>query len=188
MFKSIDFENYIKEILNKEEVKPEDLLSIEELELDNQILYFDLFDIAKVPNLKKLTLKNFKINNYETNIINRVKGLEELSFVGCNIISKSRLINSNIKVLRFEKTRIKNSKYYCKTVNVEKLEIDAVKKVDIRKLLRYRNLKELILNNTKVKYSTYIVKLMGLNYLNLKSSKYNLALDNLITKNIEFQK
>ena len=71
---------------------------------------------------------------------------------------------------------------------IEKLEIDDVKKVDIRKLLRYRNLKDLILNNTKVKYSTYIVKLMGLNYLNLKSSKYNLALDNLITKNIEFQK
>ena len=72
-------EKYLILKLNKKgNFNEKDFEKIEEIslnfkELNSQNLDYDFKDFLKFENLKFLSLQNFNIKNYETNIINRIK-------------------------------------------------------------------------------------------------------------------
>jgi len=139
MFVSKDFEQYIRLKLNKKQEDSlinEDLDSVTEVSLNGHTLQegtndYDFKDFMKLPNLRYLSFQNFVIDNYQTNIINRIKTIKAVQFTDCKIKSKSSLIG-NIEMLSFTSCDKLNSKYFCNLKNLNTLKINMCGKVDMR--------------------------------------------------------
>ena len=192
-FKSKVVENAILEKVfktNIDELTEEDIASINNLVIENEkkSVKIDLLDLEKLPNLKSLILINFKINNYETNILNRCKNLEKVEFVRCKIVSKSRLLNENIKNVYIDNCSKVRSNYINKVMNVETLFINNIRKFDAQNIIRLAKLQNLTINNVRIKASKYLLKIVKLNYLNLIDSKYDKSIEKRLSNNVVFEK
>ena len=192
-FRSKFIENAILEKVYKnsiDELTEDDIFSINNLVLENEKknVKVDLLDLEKLTNLKSLMLINFKINNYETNILNRCKSLEKVEFVNCSIVSKSRLLNESVKSVSIDNCTRMRSSYINKVINVETLIINNIKKFDAHNMVRLAKLENLTINNVRVKSAKYLLKIVKLNYLNLINSKYDKSIEKRLAKNIIFEK
>lgn len=192
-FKSKCFEDLILKKLEKESIQKiteSDLSVIDNLEIikNNKKQDYNLIDLQNFSNLRSICLVNFKINNFETNILNRCKNLEEVEFRNCKIISKSRLLNENIKFLIIENCKNINSRYFSKIRNVKKLKVSNIRKFDARKTARLVELENLTINNVKIKASKYLAKIVKLTYLNLRGSRFDKSLENYLSSNVIFEK
>ena len=66
--------------LNKEDLSKITEISINGKDLQGNLNDYDFKDFLKMENLQFLNLQNFIIDNYQTNIINRIKTLKTLQF------------------------------------------------------------------------------------------------------------
>lgn len=188
-FKNDSFYNYILLKLNKKELEKNDLDMIEEISIkSDKKIKFEIRDLEKFKNLKSLTLQEFKINNYETNTINRCKKIESLQFINCKFNSKSRLLSNNIKTLVIDNCKNLKYKYFTKLEKMTNLKIYNIRKVDSRRISKLAYLEKLTLNNTKVKNSIYLKNLNRLSILNLKGSKYNKILIELLKNKLQIER
>ena len=91
---SSGLKKYLLLKLNKKEereILPSDFDKIEEISLNNADcktynVEYDLKDLMLFKNLKFLSIQNFKIRNYETNIINRIQSLCAVQMVNSEMI------------------------------------------------------------------------------------------------------
>ncbi len=158
MLESNNLTEYIKQKLNipeEQEISANDLSQISEISINGKDLSgnvndYDFKDFLKMNNLQFLNLQNFTIDNYETNIINRIKTLKTLQFTDCKIKSKSTLFN-NIELISFTSCTKVNSKYFENLKNLKTLKINLCGKVKLGKMEKFSNLKTIDIIDTKTK-------------------------------------
>ena len=192
IIKSNGFINYLLNLLDKlsiDDVEDEEINSITDIVLvkNDKDDDYNFIDLEMFPNLKELVLINFKIDNFETNVLNRCKSLRRVEFVDCNIVSKSRLLNENIIDLSIDNCRINNI-YFSKTKNLKIIKVKNIKLFDAKKIVRLINLEELRINDTRIKSSKYLSSIVKLKFLNLTGSKYDKDLEKSLSNNILFEK
>ena len=78
--KSKGFINYLLEVFDKlsiDEVKEKELKTITDVILvkNDKDDEYNFIDLEMFPNLQEIVLINFKIDNFETNVLNRCKNL-----------------------------------------------------------------------------------------------------------------
>ena len=144
IIKSKGFISYLLDLLDKlsiDDVEDEEINSITDIVLvkNDKDDDYNFIDLEMFPNLKELVLINFKIDNFETNVLNRCKSLRKVEFVDCNIVSKSRLLNENITDLSIDHCKINNI-YFSKTKNLKILKVKNIKLFDAKKIVRLINL------------------------------------------------
>ena len=158
MLESNNLTEYLKQKLNiplEQELTEEDLLKITEVSINGKDLQgnsndYDFKDFLKMTNLQYLNLQNFIIDNYETNIINRIKTLKTLQLTDCKIKSKSTLFN-NIELLSFTSCTKVNLKYFENLKSLNTLKINLCGKAKIDSLDGFANLKTIDIIDTKIK-------------------------------------
>lgn len=192
MIKSKSFTNYLLKLLNKlsiDDIEEKEINTITDIVLvkNDKDDDYNFIDLEMFPNLKELVLINFKINNFETNVLNRCKSLQKVEFVDCKIVSKSRLLNNNITNLSISNCKVKNV-YFSKAKNLKILNVKNIKLFDAKKIVRLINLEELRVNDTKIKSSKYLSSVAKLKFLNLTGSKYDKELECSLSSNIVFEK
>lgn len=190
--KSKGFINYLLELFDKlsiDEVKEKELKSITDVILvkNDKDDEYNFIDLEMFPNLQEIVLINFKIDNFETNVLNRCKNLKKVEFVDCDIVSKSRLLNENITELGIDHCKINNS-YFGDAKGLKLLTVQNVKLFDVRKIGRLINLEELRVNYTKLKSANYLSRIVKLKFLNLTGSKYDKNLEKSLSNRIHFEK
>ena len=190
--KSKGFINYLLEVFDKlsiDEVKEKELKTITDVILvkNDKDDEYNFIDLEMFPNLQEIVLINFKIDNFETNVLNRCKNLKKVEFVDCDIVSKSRLLNENITELGIDRCKINNS-YFGDAKGLKLLNVQNVKLFDVKKIGRLINLEELRVNYTKLKSANYLSRIVKLKFLNLTGSKYDKNLEKSLSDRIHFEK
>ena len=190
--KSKGFINYLLEVFDKlsiDDVKEKELKTITDVILvkNDKDDEYNFIDLEMFPNLQEIVLINFKIDNFETNVLNRCKNLKKVEFVDCDIVSKSRLLNENITELGIDRCKINNS-YFGDAKGLKLLTVQNVKLFDVRKIGRLINLEELRVNYTKLKSANYLSRIVKLKFLNLTGSKYDKNLEKSLSDRIHFEK
>lgn len=190
--KSKGFINYLLEVFDKlsiDEVKEKELKTITDVILvkNDKDDEYNFIDLEMFPNLQEIVLINFKIDNFETNVLNRCKNLKKVEFVDCDIVSKSRLLNENITELGIDRCKINNS-YFGDAKGLKLLTVQNVKLFDVKKIGRLINLEELRVNYTKLKSANYLSRIVKLKFLNLTGSKYDKNLEKSLSDRIHFEK
>ena len=158
MLKSNSLTEYIKQKLNLPldvELSDEDLAKITEIsingkDLDGRINDYDFKDFMCLSNLQYLSLQNFVIDNYETNIINRIKTIKAVQFTDCKMKSKSTLFG-NIEMLSFTSCSKLDSKYFCNLKSLNTVKINLCGKVNLEAAKQMVNLKNIDVIDTKIK-------------------------------------
>ena len=136
--------------LNKEDLSKITEISINGKDLQGNLNDYDFKDFLKMENLQFLNLQNFIIDNYQTNIINRIKTLKTLQFTDCKFKSKSTLFN-NIELISFTSCTKVNSKYFENLKNLKTLKINLCGKAKINSLDKLQGLKTIDIIDTKTK-------------------------------------
>lgn len=192
---SSGLKKYLLLKLNKndeDEILPSDFDKIEEISLNNldcekYNIEYDFKDLMLFKNLKFLSVQNFKIRNYETNIINRISSLCAVQMVNCEIFSKSTLQN-NIELISFQNCK-KFSLYYLKNLKkIKILKIENCRSIDLRKIYAFSSIERIYLKNVKIKNISKLLQLPNLKYINLAESKYSRRFEAKIPNNIELDK
>lgn len=191
-FKSKGFINYLLELFDKlsiDDVTDKEINMITDVILvkNDKDDEYNFIDLEMFPNLQEIVLINFKIDNFETNVLNRCKKLRKVEFVDCDIVSKSRLLNENITELGIDHCKINNS-YFGDAKGLKLINVQNVKLFDVRKIGRLINLEELRVNYSKLKSANYLSRIVKLKFLNLTGSKYDKNLEKSLSKGIYFEK
>ena len=183
-------EKYLILKLNKKgDFNEKDFEQIEEIslnckDLNSQNLDYDFKDFLKFENLKFLSLQNFNIKNYETNIINRIKSLCAVQMTNCKISSKSTL-QGNLELIAFQHCKNLKIKYISNLKKLKILKIGNNKRISVKGISKLKALEKLYFKNIKLSYSRELELLPKLSYINLAESKYSKNLEKNLANNIE---
>ncbi len=186
-------EKYLILKLNKKgNFNEKDFEKIEEIslnfkELNSQKLDYDFKDFLKFENLKFLSLQNFNIKNYETNIINRIKSLCAVQMTNCKISSKSTL-QGNLELISFQHCKNLKIKYISNLKKLKILKIGNNKRISVKGISKLKSLEKLYFRDIKLSYSRELELLPNLSYINLAESKYSKNLEKNLSNNIEIDK
>ncbi len=192
---SSGLKKYLLLKLNKKEereILPSDFDKIEEISLNNADcktynVEYDLKDLMLFRNLKFLSIQNFKIRNYETNIINRIQSLCAVQMVNCEIISKSTLQN-NIELISFQNCK-KLSLYYIRNLKkIKILKVENCKSINLNKIYVLSSIEKVYLKNVRIRNINKVLKLPNLKYINLAESKYSKSFEKKLPQNLEIDK
>jgi len=189
---SKDFENYLLNKCNAEKIEEIDLSCIEEISLNainekGNLCDYDFKDFQKLNRLKYVSLQNFIINNYETNIINRCKSIEGLQMTNCIIKSKSRLQN-NIKVISFENCKMFRMYYISLLKRIQVLKLYSLKSVNLKDIAYLKQIEKICFENEKIVNLRKLLLLKYLTKIKMVNCKYNKIAELKLEKYIEIEK
>lgn len=125
----------------------------------------------KFKNLKFLSLQNFKIDNYQTNIINRIKSLKAVQFTDCKLVSKSTLLG-NLELVSFTSCSKFNIKYISNLKNLEVLKFGILKRLNLKGIDQINSAKKIDFKQVNLVNSKELLKLPYLESINLSDCKY----------------
>lgn len=156
-----------------QELQIDDLSKIEEINISNRKLSGDkknisLQELRLFPNLKRISLQYFTIDNSVIEILNMLKELETLQLSSCKIISDIVFQNQTLKSLCLNCCDINN---YNSLYAPEVLEIIGIDNFRLDKILGKEYIKKLYMQSTRVKGFSTIDKCINLKSLNLDGSK-----------------
>ena len=174
-FLSKGLENYLLKKTNKSCISDINIDDIEEISLcnlDEEKFLVDFRDFEKFKNLKYLSLKNFKIDNYQTNEINRCKKISALQFSNCIINSKSRLQN-NIQVLSFDNCKKLDLHYISLLKDLNILKLINLGRINLKNIGYVKNVGRIYFENDNIINLKALAELSNLNYIRVINCKYN---------------
>lgn len=189
--KSKSLEEYLLSKYDVQKIEDLDLQKVEELVLNkldiNSENDYDFRDFEEFENLKYITLKNFKINNYETNELGRCKKLSAIQFSNCVFKSKSRL-RGNIKLISINNCRGFDLRYLGLLKNLEVLKISNIKKINLKCANFYlKNLEKITFENTRVYNFGVLSKLKQLIMVEIINCKWNKKAVKLFSENVQIE-
>lgn len=181
--------------LNKaegEELSEKDFNEVEEISLNLKDINlqnydYDFKDFQKFKNLKFLSLQNFNIRNYETNILNRIESLHAVQMSNCKINSKSTL-QGNLELISFRHCKNFKLYYISKLKKLKVLKVGNSKKINLKGISYLKTIEKLYFRDIKLTHSLEIANLPNLKYLNLAESKYSKKLEKKLSRNINIDK
>ena len=161
---------------DSDELTEEDLERIYELNL-NQISVtgkkydIDLSEIPDLPNLRKLSLKNFVVEDEELDFINKNQKLVDLSFDRCMFDTRTKvLLNQELKSL---------SMRYCDNIGgirflaPDNLKIIGMDRVNVARIKGLENVKYLNLQSSRIYGLESVTRCKDLQELNLDGADYS---------------
>lgn len=167
-----------------------DLKSIEDFDLSNRTLSgreknIDLSFLALMPNLNRISLQYFKIDNDIVNILDSLKKLTvlELNFCGCYFNNK--LENKNLLSLSLNCCKINN---YSNISLTKDFTVIGENKLNLQLLENKLITENLYLNNCKIEKIECIEYFTNLKKLNLDGSYFNKNKLLVSNNNIEISK
>lgn len=153
-------------------IEENDLKAIEDFDLSNKTLSgreknIDLSFLALMPNLNRISLQYFKIDNDIVNILDSLKKLTvlELNFCGCYFNNK--LENKNLLSLSLNCCKVNN---YSNISLTKDFTVIGENKLNLQLLENKLNTENLYLNNCKIEKFDYIEYFSNLKKLNLDGS------------------
>ena len=191
-FLSNDFENYLLKKLNVSELTEEILKEVKEISINaignNGIKNsYDFRDFEKLENLKFLILKNFEINNYQTNEMNRCNNLEGVQFSNCIIKSKSRL-QGNIQIVTFDNCRKFHFKYISLLKNLKVVKFSNIRFLNLKNIEILKSLQKIYFENGIILHFKNLAYLQNLNYIRITKCRWNKLHEKYLNNNIEIEK
>lgn len=153
-------------------IEENDLSAIEDFDLSNKTLSgreknIDLSFLEMMPNLKRISLQYFKIDNNIVNILNSLEKLTVLELNFCECYFNNKLENKNLLNLSLNCCRINN---YLKISLTKNFTIIGENKLNLQFLENKLNTENLYLNNCKIEKFDYIEYFSNLKKLNLDGS------------------
>lgn len=153
-------------------IEENDLKAIEDFDLSNKTLSgreknIDLSFLEMMPNLKRISLQYFKIDNNIVNILNSLEKLTVLELNFCECYFNNKLENKNLLSLSLNCCRINN---YLKISLTKNFTIIGENKLNLQFLENKLNTENLYLNNCKIEKFDYIEYFSNLKKLNLDGS------------------
>ena len=153
-------------------IEENDLKAIEDFDLSNKTLSgreknIDLSFLEMMPNLKRISLQYFKIDNNIVNILNSLEKLTVLELNFCECYFNNKLENKNLLNLFLNCCRINN---YLKISLTKNFTIIGENKLNLQFLENKLNTENLYLNNCKIEKFDYIEYFSNLKKLNLDGS------------------
>lgn len=176
-----------------EELTINELQQIKYLKLDgktfsNEDITYYLTDFAHLNNIQKIIFDQFFINDNLIEIINFLKSLNDVEFSHC-VFQNITKIETQIKKLTFSYCEEINFNIISQSEKVESLDIYSFKEniIDLNKLLKYSNIKNLSLFNTNIINSSCLKDFINLESLNLNGSIIDCEnVQNLLKNNVKF--
>jgi hypothetical protein len=192
---SKSLKKYLITKLNKsdeEELDEEDFNKIEEISINLKNISdeeedYDFKDFLLFKNLKFLSIQNFKIRNFETNIINRISNLKAVQMTNCKISSRCSL-TGNLELISFHNCKNFKLDYIRNLKKLKVLKISGYKRINLKGISNLKNIEKLYFRNTKLEREMEILNLQNLDYINLTESKYKQKLEDLLPKSVKIEK
>lgn len=171
-------------------IEENDLKAIEDFDLSNKTLSgreknIDLSFLALMPNLNRISLQYFKIDNDIVNILDSLKKLTvlELNFCGCYFNNK--LENKNLLSLSLNCCKVNN---YSNISLTKDFTVIGENKLNLQLLENKLITENLYLNNCKIEKIECIEYFTNLKKLNLDGSYFNKNKLLVSNNNIEISK
>ena len=171
-------------------IEENDLKAIEDFDLSNRTLSgreknIDLSFLALMPNLNRISLQYFKIDNDIVNILDSLKKLTvlELNFCGCYFNNK--LENKNLLSLSLNCCKVNN---YSNISLTKDFTVIGENKLNLQLLENKLITENLYLNNCKIEKIECIEYFTNLKKLNLDGSYFNKNKLLVSNNNIEISK
>ncbi len=177
------------ELNNIEEIED---ISIQDINLMKCKLNIDLTEIAKLKNLKSISLKFFEITDRVVEAINQLEFIETIEFSMCIFKNKS-ILSNKLKSITIYNCQDFNISMINSNISLEKLQIIHSGMIDITNLKTFQNLKflkiahcnvisipnidvlehleQLYLNHIEIPYDIDISKMHSLELISLSGSK-----------------
>lgn len=149
-----------------------DLKAIEDFDLSNRTLSgreknIDLSFLEMMPNLKRISLQYFKIDNNIVNILNSLEKLTVLELSFCECYFNNKLENKNLLNISLNCCRVWN---YSKINLTKNFTIIGENNLYLNALENKSKVESLYLNNCEIKNFESIEYFYNLKYLNLDGS------------------
>ena len=167
-------------------------ISIQDINLMEHKLNIDLTEIAKLKNLKSISLKFFEITDRVIEAINQLEFLETIEFSMCIFKNKS-ILSNKLKSITIYNCQDFNISIINTNISLEELQIIHSGMIDITNLKTFQNLKflkiahcnaisipniymlehleQLYLNHIEIQYDIDISKMHSLKLISLSGSK-----------------
>jgi hypothetical protein len=192
---SKSLKKYLITKLNKsdeEELNEEDFNNVEEISINRKNILdeeedYDFKDFLLLKNLKFLSIQDFKIRNFETNVINRMLNLKAVQMNNCKISSRCSL-TGNLELISFQNCKNLKIDYVRNLKNLKVLKISGYKKINLKGISNLKNIEKIYFRNSNLKNESEILKLPNLDYINLAESKYKVNLEKLLKDSIKIEK
>ena len=167
-----------------EELDEDDLKNVEEINISNRKFSgeeknISLQELTLFPNIKRMSLQYFTIDDSIAEILSGLSNLESLQLASCKLYLKSKIRNLNLKNLELNSCNVRDySTIYAPNV----LAIIGSDSIRLDKITGKENIERMYLQNSKVKGFRSITDCGRLRSLNLDGSSVD---DNKILEEIK---
>lgn len=158
-----------------EELENEDFEKVEELNISNRKFSGEsknvsLEELKLFPNLRRVSLQYFTLNDLAINVINSLQQLEELQLGSCKFENNDQLKNINLQSLFLNCCEVKD---YTKIYSPKKIIVTGDEYFRLDKLDGKENLERIIFQASRVKGFESIRECSRLRTLTLEETKVN---------------
>lgn len=155
-----------------EELEENDFQKVEEINISNRKFSgedknVNLQELTLFPNIKRISLQYFKIDDSIAEIISSLSNLESLQLASCKLNSNAEIKNFTLRNLELSCCDIKD---YSKIYASEILSIGSSNNVRLDKIQGKENIERLYLQNSKIRGFRSINDCSRLKSLNLDGS------------------
>lgn len=190
---SKSLENYLLKKMNVSDIKDLNLEKVDEISLNGinekgEKEDFDFSDFEKLKSLKYLSLQNFEIKNFETNAISRCKNIEALQFSNCTIKSKSRLQNSNLKLISFDSCKGFNVYYISLLKKLCVIKLLNLKRINLAGIEKFKELEKIYFENERIIHLSRLLFIKKLIFIQLLKCKYRKVSEMLLSSRVDIDK
>lgn len=155
-----------------EELEKEDFEELEELNINNRNFSgkyknISLQELTLFPNIKRLSLQYFEIDDSLVEVLNKLENLESLEFASCGFFQNAQLRNNSLNSLLLNCCKVKD---YNKIFAPENFTIIGDENIRLDQIDGKENVRKMYLQDSKVKNFGKIEKYENLEKLNLDGS------------------